>query len=89
MSRGEPAPDAPGVRPADGEGVQPAAVSSPPAGGVRDRLAAAYATGRPDGGAWTARTLAQAAGAGRSTAAAFLRQQRQAQPEPGGEEVGR
>jgi hypothetical protein len=67
----------------DGQGVQPAAASTPPAGGVRDRLAAAYTGGRPGGGAWSARTLAQAAGAGRSTAAAFLRQQRQPQQDAG------
>jgi hypothetical protein len=79
--------DTPAVQAADAAvdtpAVQPAAVSTPPAGGARDRLAAAYAGGRPDGGAWTARTLAQAAGCGRSTAAAFLHHQRQAQQEPG------
>jgi hypothetical protein len=47
--------------------------------GVRQRLQAAYTQGRPDGGAWTARTLAEAAGCGRSTAAAFLQAQRAAQ----------
>jgi hypothetical protein len=47
--------------------------------GVRKRLQAAYAKGRPDGGAWTARTLADAAGCGRSTAAAFLQTQRTAE----------
>jgi len=47
--------------------------------GVRERLAAAYAKGRPDGGAWTARTLAEAAGCGRSTAAAFLQTKRTAE----------
>src|SRR6266704_1232987 len=36
-----------------------------PDGPVRARLAAVHARGRPDGGAWTARTLAQAAGCGR------------------------
>ena len=41
--------------------------------GVQARLAAAYATGRPDGQPWTARTLAAAAGCGRTAAAAFLR----------------
>jgi hypothetical protein len=46
--------------------------------GVRRRLQAAYAQGRPDGEAWTARTLAEAAGCGRSTAAAFLQTQRAA-----------
>jgi hypothetical protein len=44
--------------------------------GVRQRLAAAYARGHPDGQGWTARTLAEAAGCGRSTAAAFLQTQR-------------
>jgi len=47
--------------------------------GVRDRLQAAHAKGRPDGGAWTARTLAEAAGCGRSTAAAFLQTKRTAE----------
>jgi hypothetical protein len=46
--------------------------------GVRRRLQAAYVQGRPDGEAWTARTLAEAAGCGRSTAAAFLQTQRAA-----------
>jgi hypothetical protein len=68
----------------DTNGDQPAAASNLPAGGVRDRLTAAYASGRPDGGAWTARTLAAAAGCGRSSAAAFLRQQRHAQQQAGG-----
>jgi hypothetical protein len=49
------------------------------AGGVRRRLQAAYAQGRPDGQGWTARTLAEAAGCGRSTAAAFLQAQRTTQ----------
>jgi hypothetical protein len=44
--------------------------------GVRQRLAAAFTRGRPDGQAWTARTLAEAAGCGRSSAAAFLQTQR-------------
>jgi hypothetical protein len=87
------APDTPPVPVADGSidapGVQPASVSVAPARGVRDRLAAAYAGGRVDGGAWSARTLATAAGCGRSTAAAFLRQQRQPQPEPGSQGVAR
>jgi Protein of unknown function (DUF2637) len=47
--------------------------------GVRQRLQAAYERGRPDGGAWTARTLAEAAGCGRSSAAAFLQTQRTTQ----------
>jgi hypothetical protein len=49
--------------------------------GVRQRLQAAYARGRPDGGAWTARTLAEAAGCGRSTAAAFLQAHRTTEEE--------
>jgi hypothetical protein len=40
------------------------------------RLQAAYARSRPDGQPWTARTLAEAAGCGRSSAAAFLQRQR-------------
>jgi hypothetical protein len=92
-----PGPDTPGQA-VDGEAVRalsapdtppgrPSVPDNPPVsapvGGVRQRLAAAYAGGRPGGGAWTARTLAAAARCGRSTAAAFLRQQRQSRPEPG------
>jgi hypothetical protein len=40
------------------------------------RLQAAYAQPRPDGQPWTARTLAEAAGCGRSSAASFLQRQR-------------
>jgi hypothetical protein len=43
---------------------------------VGARLQAAYAQPRPDGQAWTARTLAEAAGCGRSSAANFLQRQR-------------
>jgi hypothetical protein len=43
---------------------------------VGARLQAAYALPRPDGQPWTARTLAQAAGCGRSSAASFLQRQR-------------
>jgi hypothetical protein len=42
---------------------------------VGARLQAAYAQSRPDGQLWTARTLAEAAGCGRSSAAAFLQRQ--------------
>jgi hypothetical protein len=45
-------------------------------GTVRARLQAAYAHPRPDGQPWTARTLAEAAGCGRSSAAAFLQRHR-------------
>jgi hypothetical protein len=45
-------------------------------GTVRARLQAAYAHPRPDGQPWTARTLAEAAGCGRSSAASFLQRQR-------------
>jgi hypothetical protein len=44
--------------------------------GVRQRLQAAYAGGRPDGQPWTARSLAEAASCGRSSAASFLQTQR-------------
>jgi Protein of unknown function (DUF2637) len=43
---------------------------------VAARLQAAYAQPRPDGQPWTARTLAEAAGCGRSSAAGFLQRQR-------------
>jgi hypothetical protein len=46
--------------------------------GVRGRLQAAHATGRADGRPWTARTLAEAAGCGRTAAARFLQLQRAA-----------
>jgi Protein of unknown function (DUF2637) len=45
-------------------------------GTVGARLQAVYAQPRPDGQAWTARTLAEAAGCGRSSAAAFLQRHR-------------
>jgi hypothetical protein len=44
--------------------------------GVRQRLQTAYTQGRPDGQPWTARTLAEAADCGRSSAANFLQRQR-------------
>jgi Protein of unknown function (DUF2637) len=43
---------------------------------VGARLQAAYSQPRPDGQPWTARTLAQAAACGRSSAASFLQRQR-------------
>jgi hypothetical protein len=43
---------------------------------VGARLQAAYAHQRPDGQPWTARTLAEAASCGRSSAASFLQRQR-------------
>jgi Protein of unknown function (DUF2637) len=45
-------------------------------GTVGARLQAAYAQGRPDGQPWTARTLAEVAACGRSSAASFLQRQR-------------
>jgi uncharacterized protein DUF2637 len=45
-------------------------------GRVGARLQSAYAQPRPDGQPWTARTLAEAAGCGRSSAASFLQRQR-------------
>jgi hypothetical protein len=50
---------------------------------VRDRLAAAYAGVRADGRPWTARSLAEAAGCGRTAAARFLQRQRAAGAEAG------
>jgi hypothetical protein len=49
---------------------------------VRARLQAAYTQPRPDGQPWTARTLAQAASCGRSSAAAFLQRHRPPAAEP-------
>ena len=49
---------------------------------VGARLRATYARPRPDGRPWTARTLAQAAGCGRSSAANFLQRQRPPAQEP-------
>jgi hypothetical protein len=43
---------------------------------VGAQLQAAYAQPRPDGQPWTARTLAEAAGCGRSSAAGFLQRRR-------------
>jgi Protein of unknown function (DUF2637) len=53
-------------------GPQPAADT----GTVGVRLEAAFAQPRADGQPWTARTLADAAGCGRSSAASFLQRQR-------------
>jgi hypothetical protein len=56
-----PRPGQGGHRPADS------------AAAVQARIAAAYAAGRPGGQPWTARTLAEAAGCGKTAAATFLR----------------
>jgi Protein of unknown function (DUF2637) len=54
----------------------PAGPESADNGTVGARLQAAYARPRPDGQPWTARSLAEAAGCGRSSAASFLRRHR-------------
>jgi hypothetical protein len=54
----------------------PAGPSPSDRGMVGARLQAAYVQQRPDARPWTARTLAEAAGCGRSSAAAFLQRQR-------------
>ena len=62
-----------------GRRALPTRPAEPAANGtVRARLQAAYAQPRADGQAWTARTLAEAAGCGRSSAAAFLQRHRPA-----------
>jgi Protein of unknown function (DUF2637) len=66
-------PDGPPVR------ELPARAVRTNSGGVQQRLQAAYAQGRPDRQPWTARTLAEAAGCSRSSAASFLQTQRTAQ----------
>jgi len=58
-------------------GPEPTAVER-----VGARLQAAYAQPRPDGQPWTARTLAEAADCGRSSAATFLQRQRPPAEEP-------
>jgi hypothetical protein len=60
-----------------GRRALPARPAEPTAKGtVGARLQAAYAQPRPDGQPWTARTLAEAAGCGRSSAASFLQRHR-------------
>jgi hypothetical protein len=60
-----------------GRRALPAGPAEPTANGtVGARLQATYAQPRPDGQAWTARTLAEAAGCGRSSAASFLQRHR-------------
>jgi hypothetical protein len=56
----------------------PARTAGMDTAGVRQRLQAAYAQQRSDGRPWTARTLAEAAGCSRSSAATFLQTQRTA-----------
>jgi Protein of unknown function (DUF2637) len=64
---------------ADPSGVgELAALARPADASVRQRLQAAYAGPRTDGRPWTARTLAEAAGCGRTAAARFLQAQRTA-----------
>jgi Protein of unknown function (DUF2637) len=59
----------------------PTASPAVPGGGVAARLRATYAQGRADGQPWTARSLAEAAGCGRSSAAAFIQRHRHQAPE--------
>jgi hypothetical protein len=69
----------------DGQAARALAARPAQAGGVQARLATVHAQARSDGGSWTARTLAEAAACGRSSAAAFLRMKReQADPAAGG-----
>jgi hypothetical protein len=79
VRRGDPAtkqPHAPGAF-SPGRRALPAGPAEPAAKGtVGARLQAVYAQPRPDGQPWTARTLAEAAGCGRSSAAAFLQRHR-------------
>jgi hypothetical protein len=66
-----------------GRRALPAGPTEPTANGtVSARLQAAYTQPRPDGQPWTARTLAGAAGCGRSSAASFLQRQRPPAEEP-------
>jgi hypothetical protein len=65
-----------------GRRALPAGPEPTATGTVGDRLQAAYAQSRPDGQPWTARTLAEAAGCGRSSAANFLQRHRPPTAEP-------
>ena len=65
-----------------GRRALPAGPQPADSGTVGARLQAAYAHPRPDGQPWTARTLAEAAGCGRSSAASFLQRQRPPAAEP-------
>jgi hypothetical protein len=78
VRRGDPTDQhpAPGTFSA-GRRALPAGPEPTDKGRVGARLQAAYALPRPDGQPWTARTLAEAAGCGRSSAAAFLQRQHQ------------
>jgi hypothetical protein len=69
-------PDSAGVADGSRRPALPAGPSPTDRSMVGARLQAAYAQQRPDGQAWTARTLAEAAGCGRSSAASFLQRQR-------------
>jgi hypothetical protein len=60
----------------------PAGPSQSDSATVGARLEAAYALPRPDGQPWTARTLAEAASCGRSSAASFLQRQHPPTSEP-------
>jgi hypothetical protein len=65
---GQPVPDGQPVRQLP---ARPTLATSAE-GSVRARLQQAFERGRPDGRVWSARSLAQAAGCGRSAAASFL-----------------
>jgi hypothetical protein len=72
-----PTPDTPAARAIDAQRrALPAGPRAADTTTVGTRLQAAYARPRPDGQPWTARTLAEAAGCGRSSAASFLQRQR-------------
>jgi hypothetical protein len=65
-----------GARAVGGQRALPAGPRPTEHARIGARLQAAYAQPRPDGQPWTARTLAEAAGCGRSSAASFLQRQR-------------
>jgi hypothetical protein len=77
VRRGDPTDQhhAPGTFSA-GRRALPAGPEPTAKGTVGARLQAAYAQPLPDGQPWTARSLAEAAGCGRSSAAAFLQRHR-------------
>ena len=65
-----------GARAVDAQRALPAGPTPTEQARVGARLQAAYAQPRPGGQPWTARSLAEAAGCGRSSAASFLQRQR-------------
>jgi Protein of unknown function (DUF2637) len=79
VRRSDPATNqrhAPGASSAGRRALPAGSAEAAAKGTVGTRLQAVYAQPRPDGQPWTVRTLAEAAGCGRSSAASFLQRHR-------------